>query len=216
MSMDPKRRTVKRTRAYDAAGRQQRAREQHVAALDAAHRLFLERGYVATTVESIAQEAGVSVATIYKTYGGKAGLIRSLCQRGLEGAGPVPAETRSNALRAGSDPRELIAGWGRLSMEVAPRLAPLVLLLRVAAHGDAEAAALYEEIDRAKLARMADNARHLHSSGYLRAGVTARDARDVLWACSSAELYDLLVCQRGWTLATYGGFITETMVAALL
>ena len=59
--------------------------------------LFLERGFVATTVEAVATAAGVSPATVYKTYGGKAGLARSLCERALGGVGPVPAEERSNA-----------------------------------------------------------------------------------------------------------------------
>ena len=64
-------------RAYDASGRQARALRHREAALDRAHELFLERGYVATTVEAIASAAGVSAATVYKTYGGKAGLVRS-------------------------------------------------------------------------------------------------------------------------------------------
>src|SRR5690349_3168937 len=119
--MERGRRKVKATRSYDSSGRRERARQQHGAALDAAQSLFLENGYVATTVESIALAAGVSAATIYKTYGGKAGLARGLCARALEGAGPVPAETRSNALRSGADPRQVMEGWGRLTAEVAPR-----------------------------------------------------------------------------------------------
>src|SRR4051794_10731865 len=125
-------------RAYDATARRARARQQHDVALDVAHRLFLERGYVATTVESIAREAAVSAATIYKSYGGKAGLVRTLCARALAGAGPQPAEERSNALRLRDDPREIIAGWGRLTAEVSPRVSPLLLLLRTAAQSDAE------------------------------------------------------------------------------
>ena len=76
-------------------------------------------------------------ATIYKTYGGKPGLVRALCERALGGVGPVPAEQRSDALQAGeTDPRKVIEGWGRLTTEVAPRIAPLLLLLRDAADGD--------------------------------------------------------------------------------
>jgi AcrR family transcriptional regulator len=59
----------------------------------------------ATTVKAIAQAAGVSAATIYKTYGGKAGLVRALCQHALEREGPIPAEERSNALRELEDGR---------------------------------------------------------------------------------------------------------------
>ena len=216
MSMGPPTRKVKGARAYDASGRQERARQQHAAALAVAHERFLIHGYAATTVESIAEAAGVSAATIYKSYGGKAGLIRDLCRRALAGEGPVPAEERSNALRSEPDPRHVIEGWGRLTAEVAPRVAPLLLVLRDAARADPEAASLHDELDRNRLARMADNARHLADSGGLRAGLTRRDVRDVLWLCSAPELYDLLVNRRGWSITKYSQFVADTMVNTLL
>jgi AcrR family transcriptional regulator len=209
-------RTVKGSRTYDASGRQARARAQHDATLDAAAERFLEHGYAATTVESIAHAAGVSTATIYKSYGGKAGLVRELCARALRGSGPVPAEERSNALRSQVDARGLIEGWGQLVAEIAPRAAPLLLLLKTAAQDDAEAAALHAELDRARLARMADNARHLLAAGPVREEVTVREARDVMWLVTAPELYDLLVVQRRWSVSRFARFVTETMVAALL
>jgi len=206
----------KGVRRYDASGRQERARLQLETTLDRARELFVERGYVATTVESIAAAAGVSAATIYKSYGGKAGLVRELCARALEGAGPVPAEERSNALRASDDPRDVIAGWGALVTEVSPRVSPLLLLLRTAAEADRDAAALYAELDAARLRRMRSNALHLVTGGHLRPGISVDAARDVLWLCSSPELYDLLVVQRGWSRRRLGEFVTTTMEGALL
>lgn len=216
MSMERKRHNVKRARAYDATGRQERARQQHDLVLDTARTLFLQTGYVATTVESIARASTISAATIYKSYGGKAGLVRALCQRALLGAGPVPAEQRSNALRHGGDPHEVLEGWGRLAAEVSPRVSPLLLLLRTAALSDPDAAALYDELDEARLARMADNARFLAETPHLRPGVSIRHARDVLWLCSSPELYELLIVKRRWTRAKFSRFLTDMMVGALL
>jgi len=203
-------------RAYDASRRQERARQQREAALEHARRLFLDQGYVATTVESIAQAAGVSAATVYKTYGGKASLVRELCERALAGEGPVPAETRSDALRAATDARAVIDGWGTLAAEVSPRISPLLLLLRTAGETDGEAAALHAELDDARLARMADNARYLVDGGHLRSGVTADEARDVLWLCTSPELYELLVARRGWSPARFGAFAADAIAGALL
>ena len=214
MSMDT--RVAKGKRAYDASSRQAKAAAQRELTLEVARARFLELGYSATTVESIAEAAGISPATIYKTYGGKAGLVRELVGRALEGEGPVPAEQRSHALRAGRDARDVIAGWGALVAEVSPRGAPLVLVLRAAAASDAEAAALYAEIDGARLERMADNARFLARGKHLRRGVSFAAARDVLWTCSSPELYELLVVRRGWTPRQLGEFVAQTMTAALL
>jgi len=130
----------KSRRTYDSSKRREHARQQYETTLVQARRLFLERGYAATTVEAIAQAAEVSPATIYKTYGGKAALVRSLCEQALAGDGPAPAETRADALRAGNDPRQLIEGWADLLAEVSPRISPLMLLLRAAAEVDREAA----------------------------------------------------------------------------
>jgi AcrR family transcriptional regulator len=158
----------------------------------------------------------VSAATIYKTYGGKAGLVRELCARALAGEGPVHAEDRSNALRTNDDPRAVIAGWGALVSEVAPRGAPLMLLLRAAADTDDDAAALHDELDAARLTRMTENARYLLDGGHLRPGITPEELRDVLWLASSPELYELLVVRRGWSTERFGRYAAELMAGTLL
>lgn len=207
---------VKQTRMYDATVRQERARELRAATLDIAQQKFRRQGYSATTVESIAEAAGVSAATIYKTYGGKAGLVRALCDRALAGAGPVHAEERSNALRSARDPRDVVEGWGRLASEVSPRISPLLLWLREAGRLDAGAAALYRELDAKRLKRMGDNAASLADSGHLRPGVTKRDARDVMWLLTAPDTYDLLVNLRRWSIDKYSSWMAETMIASLL
>jgi AcrR family transcriptional regulator len=208
---------VNTRRSYDATGRRERARQTHEALLDAALARFLETGFAATTVDSIADDAGVSAATVFKSYGGKPGLVRALCERALRGAGPTPAEQRSDALkRAESDPRRLIEGWGRLTAEVLPRVAPILLLLRDAAGVDPLAAALHDELDRNRLKRMALNARHLVTAGHVRPGLGLAATRDVLWLYSSPEIYDLLVRRRRWSVARYSQFVGDAMIAALL
>ena len=201
---------------YDASARQERARELRAATLGIAQQKFQVHGYSGTTVESIAEAAGVSAATIYKTYGGKAGLVRALCDRALAGAGAVHAEERSNALRSAKDPRDVIEGWGRLASEVSPRISPLLLWLREAGRLDVVAAALYGELDAKRLKRMGDNATSLADSGHLRPGVTKRDARDIMWFLTAPDTYDLLVNQRRWSIGKYSSWMAETMVASLL
>jgi AcrR family transcriptional regulator len=188
-----------------------------MAILDAAQTLFLTRGYAATTIAVIAETADVSVETIYKGFGGKPGLVRAIWERGLEGSGPVPAERRSDEMQVlEADPRKVIQNWGRLTTEVAPRVAPILLLIRTAAAADPEMEALQDEVDDARLSRMEHNARHLYDHGDLREGLTLGQARDVLWAYSSPELYELFVLRRGWPLERYGHFVAQGMIAALL
>lgn len=185
--------------------------------MEAARELFLADGYAGTTMAAIAAAADVSVETIYKAFGGKPGLVRTIVEKGLEGAGPIPAEQRSDEMQAREqDPHRILRNWGTLVTEVAPRTAPILLLVRDAAATDPEIASLLEEVDRTRLARMERNARTLHERGDLRPDVALEQARDVLWAYSSPELYELLVVRRGWPMPRYGQFVAAGMIAALL
>jgi AcrR family transcriptional regulator len=215
--MDPKPTSVKPKRAYHSARRRELARQTRAAIIDVARRRFLDDGFAATTIAAIANEARVSVDTIYKTFGGKPGLVSAICQEALTGEGPVPAETRSDAMQATErDPHEIIREWGTLTTEVAPRIAPILLLVRAAATADPQMARLRSELNAQRLERMTHNARSLAHTGGLRAEVTVERAGEILWTYSSPELYELLVLTRGWPLEQYGAFIADAMIATLL
>jgi hypothetical protein len=82
---------------------------------------------------------------IYKSFGGKPGLVRAIYQQALHGQGPVPAERRSDTVQARErDPRKIIQAWGAFVTEIAPRAAPILLLVRAAASTDAEIQSLLQ------------------------------------------------------------------------
>ena len=209
--------SVQRRRVYNSRGRQEQARRTRDAILDLARERFLADGYAATTMPSIAEAAGVSVDTVHKAFGGKAGLVRAIYRRSLEGAGPVAAPDRSDQMQHGeTDPRLIVYQWGTLTTEVAPLVAPIYLLIRDAAATDPEMAALLRDSDDQRRERMRHNARTLIEGGHLAPGLTWQDATDVMWTYSSPELYDLLVLRSGWDLSRYGQFIGRSIAAALL
>lgn len=185
--------------------------------LAVAREMFLANGYHATTIAAIAGATGVAVDTVYKGFGNKAGLVRAIGEQALAGAGPVPAEQRSDALqRVGADPRAVIAGWAELTAEVAPRIAPILMLIRAAAATDADMARLRDDMDNDRLLRMEHNATYLDTGGHLRPGITVARARNVMWAYTDPSTYDTLVQRRGWTAAEFGQFVGEAIAAALL
>jgi AcrR family transcriptional regulator len=217
MTMERKSSAVNTRRRYDSSGRRERARQTRDQIAGIAEDLFLARSYAATTVAAIAVRAQVSVETIYKSFGGKPGLVRAIVERGLAGAGPVPAEQRSDQIRdTEPDPRQILTAWGAFVTEIAPRTAPILLLARDAAASDPELAALLNEVSAARLERMTINARALSDAGHLRVGITVAQAADILWTYSSPELYELLVLCRGWSAEHYGRFVAQAMIAALL
>ena len=202
-------------RQYDASARRARAEATSDSVLATARELFLSRGYAATTVSEVATSCDVSVEYVYKRFGGKAGLVRAVVTRALEGAGSESAESRSDALDTG-DPLALISGWGRLSAEVSPLVAPMLLLVRAAAAQDPKVASLADELDASRRRRMSANARRLARAGHLREGLTVKHATDVLWTFSAPELYDLLVVRRGWKAEQFGDFVARGIAGELL
>jgi AcrR family transcriptional regulator len=209
--------TGKRGRAYDSRGRQAQAGRNRDAILGIARAGFLAQGYAATTMASIAGQAGLSVDTVHKAFGGKAGLVRAIYEQSLAGEGPVAAPQRSDEMQSAEhDPRTIVGRWGALSTEVAPLVAPIHLLIRDAAATDPEMAALLGDSDRQRRDRMCHNARTLADRGHLKPGITLEDATDVMWTYSSPELYELLVIRCGWNLTRYGRFIADSMAAALV
>ncbi|HEV2809798.1 MAG TPA: helix-turn-helix domain-containing protein [Acidimicrobiales bacterium] len=210
---------VKPRRRYDARGRQEQAQRTRWTVLEAARRLFLEQGYAPTTMAAIATEAAVSVETVYKAFGNKAGLLKSVFDVSIVGDDePVPLMQRESIRRmeAEGDPRRKLGMYGEHLSETSLRSVPVQLLVRAAAASDPAAAAVWEEMSTERLSGMTAFARHLHDGGHLRPGVSVEEARDVLWMYNSAEVYELLVMKRGWSPERYGGWIADALIAALL
>lgn len=210
-------RQVNGRRKYNSPARQAAASRNRDSILDAAEKKFLSRGYFATTVAEIAAGAGVSAETIYKTFGGKPGVVHAIYTRRLAGTGRVAAYARSDEMRLHeTDPSSLMQKWGALTAEVASALTPILLLVRTAAATDENMAALQAESNQDRLERMRHNALFLKDRGFLRNDITLDEAVDVMWLCSSPELYDLLVLQRGWSLERFADFVASSMASALL
>lgn len=187
--------------------------------LETARRLFLEQGYAATTVAAIAREAGVSVETVYKAFGSKPGLVKAVFDVSIAGDDdPVPLMQRDRIqrMRAEPDPRVQLRMYGEHLTDTFPRSGPVQLLVRDAAASDPAAADVWSEMLAERLTGMTYFARELAEHGHLRPDLSVDDARDILWTYNSAELFDLLVNQRGWSPDRYGRWVAEALIAALL
>ncbi|SFS09868.1 transcriptional regulator, TetR family [Agrococcus baldri] len=203
-------------RRYDAARRRRDAAARRGRVVEVARTLFTSQGFSRTTVAEVAASAEVSPETIYKAFGGKAGLVRHIWASALAGAGSEHAERRADAAAAAAaSGTEIIQAWLRLALEVAPRASAVLALVRSAAEVDPEAAALLDEIERGRSARMLHNARALADTGHLRADLSVEAARDLLLVFSG-DIYDRLVLRAGWDAEDYVATMTRVMAAALI
>jgi AcrR family transcriptional regulator len=208
---------VKPRRRYDSSRRRDQARQTRAEVLDAARRLFLADGYASTTIASVAGAAGVSVETVYKTFGNKSGLLRAVAEAALAGPGPTPTYELSDAMRAReTDPYAIVQNWASFAAEVTPRGAPVFLVIRSAAATSPDVADLLARLDEDRMNRMAEHASFLEQQGHLRPGVTEAEARDVMWAYTDPTLYELLVLRQKWPLERFRDFLARALTAALL
>jgi AcrR family transcriptional regulator len=207
-----------RTRTYDASRRRAQARQTRLLVLEVAHRRFISDGYRATTLARIATDSEVSVQTITKQFGNKAGLVKALFDAALVGDDePTPLAARDfiTAIHEEPDPRRKIHLYATVLATMLPRTAPIQLLIREAA-ADPAAGELWELIKTGRLIGMTDFANNLADGNHLRSELTVEAARDILWTYSSPELYELLVLQRGHTNEAYASFVETGAAAALL
>lgn len=204
-------------RQYDSSRRQARAQESRAAVLRAALARFLDQGYSSTTIAQVAGDADVSVETVYKTFGNKAGLLKAVFDVAVAGDDePVPMVERDDIQRVIAEPdavRKLALYFDHF-VDTMPRTAPVQLLVRDAAATNDDARAVWQQLRREQLEAMTQFARDLDATGQLR--VPATTARDLLWTYHSLELYELLVLERGWSRKRYRAFLLDALVAALL
>jgi AcrR family transcriptional regulator len=209
---------VKRHR-YDAARRAAQSTRTRQRIIEAAHALFVQRGYRATTLAAIASSADVSVDTIYELVGRKSALLRELVEQAISGTDrAVVAEERGyvRAVIAEPDPAAKLAIYAGAVREIHERMAPLFLALREASSTEPEAEAVWKRIGERRATNMRKLARDLRQASGLRADLSIPDAGDILWATNSPELYVLLTVERGWSPDRYQRWLTDTWHRLLL
>src|SRR5260370_35943230 len=103
-------RTVKPQRRIS---KRERAEETRARIMEAAYRLFTQHGYEATTMQAVADEAGVAVQTVYFTFHTKGGLLGAIETRAAGGGeeGPDWFERQHPALLYERDEQNVMVLW---------------------------------------------------------------------------------------------------------
>ena len=211
--------SLKPKRTYNSTRRLAQARQTRHLIVEAAGRLFRERGYASTAIEAIAQQAGVAVETIYATFGNKVAVLSAVVDFSVVGDDePVPLLQRPGirAAQDENDPRRLLDHFARDVVEVMARMSPIFSLLRTAAKSEPEIAALLERLLAERLQGMMFLIEQLERTHGLRAGLDREQAGETVWALSSAEVFHLLTVERGWPREKYSAWLADSVARLLL
>lgn len=207
-------------RRYDARRRRERAEEERRATqarvAEAARRLFLTKGYVATTMAEIAREAGVALQSVYSAGRSKADLLHLVTDIAVAGDDQqvmLLDRPRYAAIRDEPNPKLQVQIVAALIAETMERLAPVWIAYREAAAVDAKAAANLIAAHHRRhetFAGLIDMlpARHLRRS--------REEATDTAWALGSIDVFLLLRNIQGWDAQRYAAWLSHTLTDQLL
>jgi AcrR family transcriptional regulator len=209
--------SVKRT--YRSPLRAAHAQTTRERVIDAAATLFIEVGYGATSIDAIAEAAGVGRATVFTAVGGKAALLKAAYDVAVVGDDepvPLPQRPWAQHVLATKDPYERIARYGEMIADLGERVAPIYEAFRGAARADPEVRALWTEIRDERRGGASNFVRFISDVGALRADIDAVTAADVVWVLNDPALYYQLVIEQGWSRDKFAPWIGETMQFQLL
>ena len=176
---------------------------------DAARRLFATDGYGATSIETIADEAGVAVRTVYAAFGAKREILSLICERWLEKAG---ARELAGQVLGEADPVRRLAGAAHWLRVLYSAGFDVVLIFEAATDESPETRALL----RAKLAGRNEvmDAMIASLEGHL--VIPVPEAQAMYRALAAPGVYRELVEESGWSPADFERWVGDTLQRNLL
>jgi AcrR family transcriptional regulator len=198
------------------AARREQAAQTRTRILDAAYRLLCAGGYEATTMQMVAEAAGVAVQTVYFVFGTKARLLSAVENRVVLGDAPLdqwrdrPWVAR---MQEETDPRKLLALFVEVDTDIKSRISPFAIALGPALLSDPQSVAAR---DRGRDEFFGIVIDRLVSLGALRDGVTPARAIDVIRVINTVDAYADLTTRRGWTVVDWKEWLTDLLCIQLL
>lgn len=197
------------------------ARATQAAVIRAAAELFVQHGYAGTTMQQVAERAGVGRATVFTSVrGGKPALLRLARDRALAGDDelvPIPQRSWFIETMAEPDGERLLRRQAGNYRQMLQRAAALELELQSAAkaHSELQTLAADARRQRALGARLVVQHVSAKPPG-LRAHLTERRAADTLYALTSAGLWQVYSEDCGWSPEEYQHWLADQLVAELI
>jgi AcrR family transcriptional regulator len=210
---------VKAKRRYDSSRRRAQAAATRVDILEAAQRLFEQRGYAATTMEAIASEASVALKTVYVAFETKSGLLRALWNHLLRGGRddvPVAQQDWYREVVEEPDPERQLRLAACASRVVKVRIGAVLEVVRSAAPIDPDIAELWSRIQTEFHANQRVIVESLNARNALRPGLDVDRATDILWTLNHPNVWQLLTDERGWAPEQWEEWFAETACSQLL
>ena len=199
--------------------RQARARRTRRSVIDAARRSFVAGGYGATTMNAIAEEAGVAVQTVYATFGNKPAILAAVLDVAIAGDDDaVPVNDRAWMAPVFSAPtaEQRLRAYAAAVRRIHHGAGEVFAVLAQAAGSDPEVARLHDAAEARRRTGAASVVAAVEEVAPLRPGLSTRRAVDLVWLWNGPLVHDHLTVAAGWPDDDYETWLADTMVGELL
>jgi AcrR family transcriptional regulator len=205
-------------RRYDNSRRLAQVRATRMRVIEAAKRLFIESGYPATTLESVAEAADVSLPTLYRLFGTKRALLAAMLDTSFGGDDePIAFSDRPavRAARSEADPVKMVEAFGRILGELMERTSAILYVLDTAAQVDPEAEELLAEIRRQRYTGQSRIVAALVERRALDPDLDPAKAADMVYAFMSPDVHRILTIEREWSAEDYESWAVRCLRSLL-
>jgi AcrR family transcriptional regulator len=190
--------------------RQRQAQSTRDRIASTARRLFADRGYPATTIEAIADAAGIPVQTIYSSFGSKRAILEAIRRFWVADSDEEELYLQAITLHAPRSRLRMAAHWTRRQFELG---FDVIVMYQEAARNDPRVAAVWREAQAGRERALALLVASLE--GDLRPGLGTSHALDLLMASTLPETYRTLA-DRGWSADAFEEWLSDLLVWELL
>jgi AcrR family transcriptional regulator len=187
--------------------------------LDRARELFVAEGYAATTMEHIADEAGVAIQTLYYTFRTKGQLLRELIEitaAGEEDGVPVAQRAWTQDMLTATSPQRVLALGVEHGTDIFERAAPLWPAVAAAAATDLDVDYYWRGVAANRRTGQSRMVARLSELGALRHGLDPDRATDIVVVLFGHDVFHSLVSEAGWSVTAYKAWLFTTLVQQLL
>ena len=206
-------------RSYRSPLRERAAQQTKKAILAAAYKLFVAQGFGATSVDAIAEAAGVSKPTVFSTVGNKAMVFKEVRDIAMAGDDePIPVLQRPAYLDliAEPDPYRTVLLLARNTTALLNRYAEIDEVLHGAADSDPDLRKLWATSETQRLRAAGFYIDNLTGKGPLKPGLDTVVATDLLWLLIAPTHYHRLVHACRWSPAQFEEWLGDALVYQLL
>jgi AcrR family transcriptional regulator len=191
--------------------RQRQAQATRNLIVATAQALFLEQGYICTTIDIIAERAGVATSTVYAVFGSKRGILRAIRDTWHERTHIRELINSSQQSASPAERLEQLAEATRRQWEMG---AEVTAIYTGAAAADPRAAAELTQALSGRREGLQSFAKSLEP--YLRPGMDITHAAAILQALCMPEVFDELVRHSGWSADEYQAWLAQAVKRQML